>query len=159
MRHKRTQKEVCGEAKPRVLRRKITDSFKGSPIWLLVFISSATHFLKYLNVFHKLKMSCQEEGPRPPYASRNQMSSASEYSGSSPNWHSNKWTALLTAAISNPNSLTTHRYSAFLHSCKWPATVGHLFCVQRVSSHLRTSTVVAAHLSTSSTLHDALILN
>ena len=46
MRHKRTPKDVCGEAKPRVSRRKITDSFKGSPIWLLVFISSATHYLE-----------------------------------------------------------------------------------------------------------------
>ena len=46
MRHKRTPKDVCREAKPRVSRRKITDSFKGSPIWLLVFISSATHFLE-----------------------------------------------------------------------------------------------------------------
>jgi len=63
----------------------------------------------------------------------------------------NKWTALITAAITKPNSLTSHRYSAFLHSCKWPATVEQLFSVQRVSSHLRTSTVVAAHLSTSST--------
>ena len=59
------------------------------------------------------------------------------YSGSSPNEHSHKLTALLTATFTKPRFYQLHLHSGFLHFRKQPALVMYtFFCITRVSAHV-----------------------
>ena len=63
--------------------------------------------------------------------------------GSSPNAHSHKQTALLTAAFNsqNPGFLNTHKNCIFLHSGRRPAQVMDTFFASQRCPLMRASTV------------------